>query len=54
MFAGASRVWHGGMAFYDRAARGVVAGCAYLVTTEQFADVAAQRRRPPVASSPTT
>ncbi len=36
------------MAFYDRAAPGVVAGCAYLVTTEQFADVAAQElRRPP-------
>src|SRR5205085_1218725 len=48
VFAGASRVWHGGMAFYDRAAAGVVAGCAYLVTTEQFADVAAQElRRPP-------
>ena len=48
MFAGASRVWHGGMTFYDRAAAGVVAGCAYLVTTEQFADVAAQElRRPP-------
>ena len=48
VFAGASRVWHGGMAFYDRAAPGVVAGCAYLVTTEQFADVAAQElRRPP-------
>lgn len=47
-FAGVSRVWHGGMAFYDRAAPGVVAGCAYLVTTEQFADVAAQEmRRPP-------
>ncbi|MEO7942202.1 MAG: histone deacetylase [Marmoricola sp.] len=48
VFAGASRVWHGGMAFYDHAAPGPVAGCAYLVTTEQFADVAAQEmRRPP-------
>ena len=48
VFAGESRVWHGGMAFYDRTAPGVVAGCAYLVTTEQFADVAAQElRRPP-------
>jgi hypothetical protein len=48
VFAGASRVWRGGMAFYDHAAPGSVAGCAYLVTTEQFADVAAQEmRRPP-------
>ena len=43
-----SGVWGGGMAFYDRAAAGVVACRAYLVTTEQFADVAAQElRRPP-------
>jgi len=48
VFAGASRVWRGGMTFYDRSATGMVAGCAYLVTTEQFADVAAQElRRPP-------
>ena len=48
VLAGASRVWHGGMAFYDHAAPGPVAGCAYLVTTEQFADVAAREmRRPP-------
>src|SRR5580765_4371244 len=48
VFAGASRVWLGGMAFYDRASSGTVAGRAYLVTTEQFADVAAQElRRPP-------
>ena len=47
VFAGASRVWHGGMAFYDDAAPGPVAGCAYLVTTEQFADVAAQEMRRP-------
>ena len=45
VFAGASRVWHGGMTFYDRTAVGVVAGCAYLVTTAQFADVAAQELR---------
>ncbi len=48
VFAGASRVWAGGMAFYDRTASGVVACRAYLVTAEQFADVAAQElRRPP-------
>ncbi len=48
VFAGESRVWNGGMTFYDRLAGGVVAGRAYLVTTEQFADVAAQElRRPP-------
>ena len=48
VFAGSSAVWDGGMAFYDRTAAGVVACRAYLVTTEQFADVAAQElRRPP-------
>jgi hypothetical protein len=48
VFAGASGVWAGGMAFYDRAAPGVTACCAYLITTEQFADVTAQElRRPP-------
>jgi len=35
------------MAFYDDAPTGAVAGCAYLVTTEQFADVAAQEMRRP-------
>jgi hypothetical protein len=35
------------MAFYDRAAPGVVACRAYLVTTEQFGDIAAQERRLP-------
>ena len=47
VFAGASRVWHGGMAFYDRSAAGVLAGCAYLVTVEQLADVVAQELRHP-------
>jgi hypothetical protein len=48
VFAGTSRVWDGGMAFYDRTATGTVACRAYLVTAEQFADVAAQElRRPP-------
>ena len=48
LFAGRSMVWGGGMAFYDRAAAGTIACRAYLVTAEQFADVAAQEmRRPP-------
>lgn len=47
VFAEESRVWGGGMAFYDRAAIGVVACRAYLVTTEQFGDIAAQERRLP-------
>lgn len=47
VFAEKSPVWGGGMAFYDRSARGVVACRAYLVTTEQFGDVAAQERRLP-------
>ena len=42
VFAGRSRVWGGGMAFYDRTAASVVAGRAHLVTTEQLADVVAQ------------
>ncbi len=48
VFAGASRVWQGGMAVYDRHRAGEVAGRAHLVTDEQFADIAAQElRRPP-------
>jgi hypothetical protein len=47
VFAEESRVWGGGMAFYDRAAPGVAACRAYLVTTEQFGDIAAQERRLP-------
>jgi hypothetical protein len=46
-FAGASRQWGGGVAFYDHDARepshgAPTAARAYLVTAEQFADVAAQ------------
>jgi hypothetical protein len=41
-FAGESKVWTGGMAFYDPTAAGTVPGRAYLVTAQQFADVAAQ------------
>ncbi|MFF0267405.1 histone deacetylase [Kribbella sp. NPDC004536] len=41
-FAGASKVWGGGSAFYNPAADGELAGRAYLLTADQFADVAAQ------------
>lgn len=48
VFAGSSTVWGGGMAFFDRRAPGRVACRAYLISAEQFADVAAQEmRRPP-------
>lgn len=42
VFAGTSRVWGGGMALYDGAAAGSVAGRAYLLRLGQFADVVAQ------------
>jgi hypothetical protein len=45
LFAGESSVWGGGMAFFDPAGAGSVACRAYLVTVEQFADVAAQEMR---------
>jgi hypothetical protein len=45
VFAEESRVWGGGMAFYDRAAPGIVACRAYLISAEQFGDIAAQERR---------
>jgi hypothetical protein len=42
-FAGNSRQWGGGVAFYDHDAEGgPTAARAYLVTAEQFADIAAQ------------
>lgn len=43
-FAGESRQWGGGVAFYDHAAtdRGPTCARAYLVTVGQFADIAAQ------------
>ncbi|MFE3634566.1 histone deacetylase [Streptomyces cellostaticus] len=41
-FATESRVWGGGRAFYDPKADGRVLARAYLVTTGQFADIAAQ------------
>ncbi|WP_166971170.1 DedA family protein [Brevibacterium atlanticum] len=52
-FAGASTVWGGGMAFYDPALPGPTPAKAYLITAEQFADVAAQEmHRRPAPGSP--
>ncbi|WP_425681644.1 hypothetical protein [Micromonospora sp. DT31] len=49
-FAGESRAWTGGMAFYDPTLPGRAAARGYLVTVEQFADIAAQEMyRPPGA-----
>jgi hypothetical protein len=44
-FAGESAAWTGGMAFYDPTASGTMPGRAYLITAQQFADVAAQEMR---------
>ncbi|KMS75866.1 histone deacetylase [Streptomyces leeuwenhoekii] len=41
-FATESPVWGGGRAFYDPQAEGRVLARAHLVTTDQFADIAAQ------------
>ncbi|RKN42782.1 histone deacetylase [Micromonospora endolithica] len=41
-FAGESRAWTGGMAFYDPGLPGAAAARAYLLDVGQFADVAAQ------------
>jgi len=41
-FAGESPQWGGGVAFYDHTVPGSTAARGYLVTAEQFADVAAQ------------
>jgi hypothetical protein len=41
-FAGESPQWGGGVAFYDHETPGPAAARAYLVTAEQFADIAAQ------------
>jgi hypothetical protein len=45
VFAGESKVWGGGSAFYDPTALGRVAGRAYLLTPDQLGDVAAQEMR---------
>ena len=49
-FAGRSRVWGGGMAFYNPHADGEVAARAYLLTFGQLSDVVAQEARRPVGS----
>ncbi|WP_353648464.1 histone deacetylase [Nakamurella sp. A5-74] len=41
-FAGESKTWGGGMAFYDHDEHGPTPARAYLITAAQFADVAAQ------------
>ncbi|MGK5445695.1 histone deacetylase [Micromonospora sp. URMC 105] len=49
-FAGESRTWTGGMAFYDPELPGTAAARGYLLTAGQFADIAAQEmHRPPDA-----
>ncbi|KAA0024829.1 hypothetical protein [Antrihabitans cavernicola] len=45
-FAGESRVWGGGRAYYDPTIPGSTPARAYLITAEQFDDVRAQE--PPV------
>jgi hypothetical protein len=45
VFASESGVWGGGMAFFDRTRPGVAACRAYLLTADQFGDIAAQERR---------
>ena len=45
-FAGRSAQWGGGVAFYDHVTPGFTAARAYLVTAQQFADIAAQEMRP--------
>ncbi|ALG84433.1 hypothetical protein [Gordonia phthalatica] len=51
-FAGRSTTWGGGMAFYDHDRPGPTPARAYLVTAEQFADVAVQEMdRDPHADS---
>ncbi|MCG7310658.1 histone deacetylase [Brachybacterium sp. ACRRE] len=47
-FAGESRVWSGGMGFYDHDAEGPTPARAFLLTIPQFADVAAQEMHRPV------
>jgi hypothetical protein len=49
-FAGESRVWGGGIAFYHPHADGELAARAYLLTFGQLSDVVAQEARRPVGS----
>lgn len=45
VFTGTSTVWGGGMAVYDPAGSGQVAGRGYLLTCDQLGDVVAQEMR---------
>jgi hypothetical protein len=49
-FAGESRVWGGGIAFYDPQVDDELAARAYLLTFGQLSDVVAQETRRPVGS----
>lgn len=49
-FAGASRVWRGGIAFHRPEDPGELAARAYLVSFGQFSDIVAQEARRPVGS----
>jgi hypothetical protein len=51
IFAGSSRVWGGGMAFYDPSADGEMAARAYLLTFGQLSDVVAQEIWGPIGSN---
>lgn len=52
-FAGESRTWGGGMAFYDHDASGPTPARAFLITVGQFVDIAAQEmHRPPRPGDP--
>ncbi len=52
-FAGESRTWGGGVAFYDHDSPGSTPARAYLITIGQFVDVAAQEmHRPPRPDDP--
>lgn len=52
-FAGTSPQWGGGVAFYDHLSAGFTAARGHLVTTQQFADIAAQEmHRDPVEDDP--
>ncbi|MET8232912.1 histone deacetylase [Micromonospora sp. NPDC005298] len=50
-FAGESLAWTGGMAFYDPQLPGVAAARAYLVTVEQFTDIAVQEMYRPTGDT---
>jgi len=51
LFGAESKVWGGGMAFYDPRRTGPALATAYRVTEEQFADVWSQERHLPVGGA---